>query len=77
MAHSVSLIPLPNQLISRVASINFPYERQERNIRLTEILIKEGTRFDDDTWSTSSYCMRGAHMCLRGDSHMHPVSVTR
>jgi hypothetical protein len=30
-------------------------------LKLTDILVKEGTRFDVDAMATSSYGMRGAH----------------
>ena len=42
--------------------------------QLTEVLIIEGTGSDDNTLASCSNCMRGAHVCLRSDDNMHPVS---
>jgi hypothetical protein len=60
----------------RVLFVRFPYERQERNVQLTEILVKERTRFDDYALAPSSCRMCSAYMCLCRDSDMHPVSLT-
>ena len=45
-------------------------------MQLTEVLVKEGTRSDDNPLASSSSRTCSAHMCLRNDGHMHPISLT-
>lgn len=45
-------------------------------MRLTEVLVKEGSGSDDDPLAAGSGRMRRAHMCLRRDGHMHPICVS-
>jgi hypothetical protein len=45
------------------------------NMRLTEILVNECTRWDEDALS-SSYRMSCADVCLCNDTHMDPVSLS-
>jgi len=44
--------------------------------QLTEVLIIEGAGCDDNALASCSNRMRGAHVCLRSDGNMHPVSLT-
>ena len=51
-------------------------DRTEIIMQLTQVLVKEGSGSDDDPLAASSGRTRSAHMRLRRDGHMHPVSLT-
>src|SRR5258707_13656425 len=58
--------------------IRFLKRNVEREVQLTDILVKEATRSHDDTLATSGNCMCRAYMCLRDDGYMdpNPLSLT-
>jgi hypothetical protein len=46
-------------------------------MKLTEILVKEGTRSDDDAVAASSCGMCGAYMGLGSNRYVDPVSLAQ
>jgi len=56
-----------------IRSTNIGYDR---NRQLTEVLDKVGSGSENNALTSNRNRMRGPHMCLSNDCHMHPVVLT-